>query len=160
MSNPKKTEKSVFPLKVDWGMLCKSATVDQVSNQISLFNVIDEVTLVKNPQLESAIRDNKKIEVKLESALVVQFERENVGDMSAYSIFMEIRIIDPLKAELGKLSMPFEMQQDKKRARAIINFNNLLITQAGNYSFIVSLRYPKEDSFFEVLRIPLEVKII
>jgi hypothetical protein len=162
MANIKKTERisSVSSLlKVNWALLCQNASVDQRSNLVSLQTVIEEITLSKTPELSAAIVAGKRVEIKSDFSLIAQLDRCNPGDLQAYSPFMEIRIVDPAGVELGKHTIPLDVQRDKRRLRVIISFNSFLVTKAGEYEFIISIKSANEPIFSEKTRVPLEIKI-
>jgi hypothetical protein len=163
MANTKKTER-ILPvsslLKVNWALLCQNASVDQRSNLVSLQTVIEEITLSKTPELNAAIATGKKVEIKSDFSLVAQLDRCNPDDLQAYSPFMEVRIVDPAGVELGKHTMPLDVQRDKRRLRVIVGFNGFVITKAGEYEFIISIKSTNEPTFSEKTRVPLEVKIV
>jgi hypothetical protein len=146
-------------VRVNWAVLCKDASVDQRSNLVSLQTVIEEITLTKNAELDKALSKDEKIQIGAEFSLVVQLDRLNPEDQQFYSSFLEINVVDPDGIELGKTSIPLEIQKDKRRFRVIIRFNNFIITKAGDYNFVIMLRTKDNTSFYEGTRVPLEIKI-
>lgn len=152
-----KNTSPISATKVDWALLCRSVAVDQNTNQVSIFNVIDEITINKDANIEEAVAKSKKFQISMEFALITQFEhslKDNQGIMH-----VQVEVIDPSKSELGKMNMPLEIQRGKKRTRIIVQFPNLVATKSGSYNFVISLKEDNERVYTEIARVPLEINI-
>ena len=142
-----------------WSIICSKSIIDQESNNLSLLNVIEQLT-VDAKKIESSGRDekNRVYVVPIEMTLVSRFKK--VVDPKE-KIFLEAqyRQFDPDKRLLGTLDTQFEMGNGIKNFRLRNLFNNLPITKSGTYTFVINLREKGENAFIEVATIPLDITL-
>ncbi len=153
-------------VKVLWALLCQSASVDQQTNAVSVFNVLEELTLsttpidaTKPPTSIETMDFPAKTQVNTKYTMVVQTEREPGVNRDA-QVTMRLAITDPAGETLVSHEFPVSFGfMDKTRARAIINFENMLVTKTGRYTYTISTKSAGEKDFQEQYSTALDVKI-
>lgn len=151
-------------LEVKWALLCKNASVDQQSNNVSLFNIIEELTINKSPLGTSIAKRSasflEKTQINGEFTLVVHMERNPEIKIKDFEPSMEIKFTDPQDANFATIAeIPLKFKEGENRLRNIITINALFVKDTGVYNIVVSTRHSKNDTFTEGARVPVEVKI-
>lgn len=150
-------------LKSVWAILCKSASVDQHTNQLSIFNIIENIAVNKTPgpitPLSKTIDLLQKTQVKFDYTLVVLFERSTMNNSAEFNPYMEIKLIDPIGEELIKNEVPLQFEEGKNKVRAIVVLDSLLTTKSGNYNYIISARTSPLEPLSEKTRTSVQIKI-
>lgn len=163
MSIKKKIQKESV-LEVKWAHLCKNASVDQQSNNISLFNIIEELTINKSP-LGTSIAKRlasfpEKMQINGEFTLVIHVERNPEIKTKDFEPSMEIKFTNPQDANFATITeIPLKFKEGENRLRTIISIGALFVKDPGVYNLVVSVRETKSDTFSEGVRVPVEVKI-
>ena len=146
-----------------WSVLCRVASVDKESNSLSLFNVIDEITINKAENLEKEEKtismEKEAIIVPIEFVIVTFLERLDGRNQESMMKEAQIEIIDPASHSLLKREFEINFPQGPKRMRHLLKMNGLKITTAGTYKFCIGMRESKEYPFELVAEIPVDVKI-
>lgn len=144
-------------LLTHWAVLCRSASVDKQSNNISLFNVLEELKVSKN--IEAAIEKapEKQINVPIDFTLVIQNEKEINDDKLLFSPEVRTQVIDPTLREILKQDIPLAFKLSEKRMRTIVAFPHMVITKPGKYVFVISTKASKESEFVETARTGIDV---
>ncbi|MCX6718892.1 MAG: hypothetical protein NTZ38_00750 [Candidatus Taylorbacteria bacterium] len=165
MTNKTEKENKIPKIKVVWALLCRNASVDQASNMVSLFNILDELTLSKTPPTNNGVHSSKledfsqRTKVNTDFTLAVQFERDNMENVNGFEPKINVKIIDPAGEILADNELPIMFENDKKRMRAIINFDGILLTKSGNYTYIVATKSTKDEKFKEQSKTTIDIKI-
>ena len=155
-------------LKIKWALMCKSASVDRQSNNVSLFSVIEELTLNKTPAGNLQVGQSNvkrpssfpnKTQVKGEFTIVVQLERQPTVKAPGFKPSLRIQIVDPKEEVLATNVLPLNFEEGKNRLRAIVSFDLIIVKDPGIYNFAVSVRASDKDEFGAETRVPVEVKI-
>ena len=139
--------------EVLWALLCSSSSIDSETNNVSLTNIIEELTLGK----EAFASNPEKIDLAVNFQIVSLIKKIS-GDKS-FSIDIKLKLIDPNGTELNTVEYPVEMQADKQRMRQRINLPALTVTIAGEYRLEMLLRQEGEEKFEKGAYIPLITNI-
>jgi len=158
----KKNKEKKSNIKIHWALICKSASVDQNTNMLSVFNVVEELGIKnENNQIE-LINDTdfkQKINIPTEYNLVISCEKCNLNEDFS-SPELKIILKDHKEEILMDNIFPVRFEADKKRLRTIVSFNNLLVTGVGEYSYIVGMRGNSSEDFEDnLVEIKFEVKL-
>lgn len=152
---------SVFEVK--WALLCKNASIDQQSNQVSLFNILEEITVNKGPLSTSVVKKPSSFpgntQIPGEFTLVVQLEKNARQKITDFHPEMEVKIAGPDSEIISSNILPLNFEDDKNRLRTIVGFNAFVVKNPGEYNYTVSTRSSKSETFKEGARVPVEVKI-
>ncbi|KKS37968.1 MAG: hypothetical protein A3G49_01275 [Candidatus Sungbacteria bacterium RIFCSPLOWO2_12_FULL_41_11] len=142
-----------------WSVLCLYSVLDQESNNLSLFNLVEKLTFTPPKNQITEIEKQKKI-----GKLVVPVNFELVTRIKkntdkAISVDIEVVIIDPQKVEIGKFLKRVDFRKEIKNMRYRNRFNSLPITINGEYEILVNIKDQDEKEFTQVANIPLEVEL-
>jgi hypothetical protein len=138
-------------LKHRWTLLCERFSIDQRSNNVTLFGIIDELHVPKSAVSE-AMAAGKPAAAQIQSVLVVQTERSDVGVPEKGVI--ECRLFDAQGQELGSSRADVSLERGR-RARSAFNINVLPITNEGIYVYRVF--HVGEGGSQQVDELPLRV---
>jgi len=161
MSTKKKMKEKIKMPNLRWAILCKTASVDQQTNNLSIFNVIEEFTVNKSistsPVTGRLSNFSDKTQINGDFTVVIQLD--NCTDIKTAKFDLEINFSSPDGISFAKTELSPVFQEGKNRLRIIVALNAIIIKDPGVYNFIISTRTDEDDSFMERTRIPLEVKI-
>jgi hypothetical protein len=139
-----KTTTKKHKIKVLWALLCQTASVDQQSNNISIFNVLEEMNLnqtpISSPQLAGLVEVidlPEKTRVNTNFCLVVMLEKEG-GFGTVTSPKIKIKISDPDGEVVAENEFPLMPGSPKDtRIRAVMNFDGMIVQKSGKYTYDV-----------------------
>ena len=138
-------------MKHRWTLLCERFSIDQRSNNVTLFGIIDELHVPKSAVSE-AMAAGKPAAAQIQSVLVVQTERSDVGVPEKGVI--ECRLFDAQGQELGSSRADVSLERGR-RARSAFNINVLPIRNEGIYLYRVF--HVVEGESQQVDELPLRV---
>lgn len=146
-----------------WSILCRFASIDKESNSLSLFNIVEQITINKTEETgkeEKAIGiEGKTVIVPLELVIVTFLERLDGKNQEAMTKEAQIDIVDSSAHSLWKREFEINFPPGPQRMRHMLKMNGFGVTIAGTYKFYISTRESKEDLFEVVAEIPVDVKI-
>lgn len=137
-----------------WSLICTSTAVDKISNNISLFNVIEQLNIIITKD------DIVKIGQKA-VPILINFEVVSHFEVLSKINNFEVRLdfIDPAGNCLMKTEHKLEIPNNSntKNIRFIVKVNKIKITSAGKYNVSINVKEPDKKDFREVYKIPLNV---
>lgn len=146
-----------------WSVLCRFASIDKESNSLSLFNMIEELTITEtdnNGKEEKVIgTEGKMVVVSLEFAIVTFLERLDGKNQEAMTKEAQIEIVDSSTRSLLKQEFEINFPSGPRRMRHVLKMNGFHVTIAGTYKFYISMRESRDDPFEKVAEIPVDVKM-
>ena len=145
-------------LKHIWSVLCRRAIVDSSSNNLTISEVIEELTV--NLQIKN-IKDStlKSFNVPFEFEVVSFWKNdgENI-DKSEYEC--EIEIDNPKGKKIRSLPQKIKFPTGIKRLRTILRANGIIVEDSGEYSLKVNVKEKREKKYKTVAELPLMINII
>ncbi len=137
-------------LQAIWGVVCATSSVDSQSNNISLYNILERITLTKGENTpEVGVNP-----ASLQYEYVVLLQRS--GSATKKETYpLSIRLVDPEGKILNESPIPAVFNSGNKRLRIRFQNNAIPITVAGEYNFEVLQEGGEEP----LLKSPLEVLI-
>lgn len=161
MPTKKPTSLLLPDLKILWLHVCSSASVDQSTNNLSLFNLIEDLQIT--PPVSS---DGKKLELSpgktatIAANYVLAGLIERTGD-AVEEFLPEIRvtITDPDFKIIAENIAPLDFEDGKKRVRSLVNFDGFLVTQPGRYEYALEVRSASTEEFHGRTVTPIEIRI-
>ena len=138
-----------------WAVPCSLSSTDQERNNVSLFNVIEQLT-IKNTDLAVADKDGKR---KMNFSFEFLTLWRKLMDEKSVIVDTEINWEDPNEKTLRKVAYPLEIKKEFQRIRLRTALQGIEITGAGYYHLVVRLRQPGESEFSVAARVPIEVKV-
>lgn len=142
-------------MKVIWAILCQSAVVDQDSNQISLFNIIDELTFSGAPPVATGEPEPDPILVPMDMELVVVWARSDPE--TPESVRGRTRLVGLDRSEI--LTEEREIGLDEAiHVRWFHDLTDIPYLGEGEYLLKVDAKTPGSD-WQEMFELPLWVSI-
>ena len=138
-----------------WSQLCQSSSVDHDTNSVSLFHLVEEVTVERAKNAPPPPAEGSVVPVVCE--LVTLWQKRSEGQHVIADV--EVGFIDPAGLRLQSVIYKLEIVPQHNRTRFRLKMNGLKITTAGAYAFAINIRGPNETQFVEAARVPLGVRI-
>jgi len=140
----------------EWSILCSNSLVDMDSNNLSLFNIIEQINL--------ELKTDKKFDEKagddfpLSMVLVSRF-RKTIPEDEPIKGDVKIDFISPDKELLGSFSQSLELGVGIDNIRIRSGIEGLKLTKSGMYHFVIFLKEQSEKKFEVVYSLPLKVTL-
>ena len=156
MAAPKKKKKQVPLIQCVWGLLCSLSSIDQERNNISLFNVVDQINLPK--QFFSASSGPKPLPFAHELVTLWRRTIDTTVDDRELLVEVEIALVDPRGVAIQQVLSPLKFAPGSRRARFRIKTDGIQITSPGDYIYRIRIIPSDGTEPTVVWTIPLEVK--
>lgn len=141
-----------------WSILCSGVSIDRQTNNLSLFNIIEQIKIPKNRLVEAEENGVKKLAVPMAFNLVTLWRR--VVSDTVEEAEVEISLVDPnggiRKISEYKLNFPAKIQ----RIRVPIQWAGIKTDSSGVHIFKISLKENRQKSFKEVGEAYLNIEIL
>lgn len=149
------TKENTQTIQYVWGLIAKGSAIDRERNNISLFDVIDQITLPD----EVFSKDGKQ-KIGFDHEIIMTWRR--VVDQSLIdddiSFACRLSLIGPSGSTLQETTNKFILQKDSRRTRQRVRVDGFLITDPGDYVYRVAAKGRDTDDFNTVNEIPFEVR--
>jgi hypothetical protein len=139
-----------------WTILCSSSSIDSQTNNVSLYNVVEEVGFQLQPTNGQQVNFSEKKGVPFNMEVVSLWKRTNQENLVADA---KIELLDPSNQKMQEALYKLEFKPQHQRMRSIIKMNGITITGQGEYNFSILLKEEGSDNFKEVARTPIVIKI-
>lgn len=139
-----------------WTILCSSSSIDSQTNNVSLYNIIEEVGFQLQPTNGQQVNFSEKKGLPFNMEVVSLWKRTNQENLVADA---KVELLDPSNQKMQEALYKLEFKPQHQRMRFIIKMNGITITSQGEYNFSILLKEDGSDNFKEVARIPIVVKI-
>ena len=137
-------------ISATWGIVCGSSSIDQETNNISLYTVLERFALKKGK--EEPPKGNHKIPLVHEYIVLLQ-RTEPTDKKETFPLTFIVR--DPKGVILSEAPVPGVFESGKKRLRIRIKNNAFIISVPGEYRFETYVEGKEEP----ITSTPLEVVI-
>lgn len=138
----------IVPKKQDirlvWALLCNDAVTDQETNNLTLYNLIEQFQISKT----ALLKQDKKIILPVAVKLVSLWSRINTTGKNEFSAQIEIDLVDPAGDVLQVIPHELRVLEGKDRIRLIIKLQGLPVSKEGAYLFRFKV---KRGTAFEVV---------
>lgn len=141
-------------MKHIWSVLCQNSSVDIESNLLSLFNCVEEISLIIDP---TKAPKNDKIVFPIKFQIVSFWIVEDTNKDDVLEI--KIDLLDPDKELLNHFEKNFNIKKNILRFRSRINIEGMPVTKEGRYTFKVWKRKSGKKEYEVVTEVPLDIKI-
>lgn len=144
-------------IKHIWSVLCQRSVVDRDSNTISMFDMLEELSVgIKTNAPEGTNnRPEGIINVPIQYDIVSFWTKEDENSDSS----LQIEFIDPNGKSLQTFNHMLEFKEHK-RLRSRIHVVGISITTVGIYTFHVKIKEKDKENFRTIAQLPLDVKIV
>ena len=136
-----------------WTVLCQKSSIDIETNLLSLFNCVEELSIV----IDDIKAAEKNIIIPVDFQLVSFWIIENPKQDNVLDIRGEL--LDPNGKVLNQFENRFEIKAGVLRFRNRTNLQGLPVTEAGRYQFRLRQKKAGKNDFEVMADIPLDVKI-
>lgn len=157
-----KTKPEIAHVHCVRGLICSLSSVDQERNNISLFNVIEQISVSKDFFLEQ-VKHSKNgnhllFPIQIEIVLLLRRVLQLAISEGEISTDLKLTLIDPRGQNVQTLILPVLLKKDKRRAHVRIKIDSLPFTVPGDYFYKVEVRVVGKNDFEDTNAvIPLEV---
>jgi hypothetical protein len=129
-----------------WTVVCTDVVIDSRTNNLSMHNVLEQITVMGEPKQETAIPLNHAVVTLL----------ENVEKNTLWIGMIRLSFITPSGKEIIKLESGVNLSEHK-RYRHIGNIQGLPTVEPGRHVYRVELRSESENEWTFICDIPLEL---
>lgn len=136
-----------------WAITCSLSSIDQQKNNVSLFEVIDQVNLPREAFGEKPRLVNVKHEVISQWRRVIQAQI----DSSELIFDVAIELVDPQGKSIQRAVSQYSLPKGMRRLRIRTGFGALAVTCPGDYAYKVSYKLTDDEDFQPAHTIHLEV---
>lgn len=146
-------------LKVNhlWSVLCRKAIVDRASNNVSLLESFEQLTVSIGHQPKELVATGSPITIPQSHELVTLWSRNDIDQ--EYSRNVELEFVDPEGNVLSQSEYILKFGPHIRRARVITTIGELSLTKSGIYTYRLYLQSDSGGREEPVVELPLEVKI-
>ncbi len=147
-------------VKIIFAVASKSSSIDQQSNTVSLFNILEDIQF-NSSFIDKRSDESATLAIPFQFDFVILFARSDSSkNQNELPIHSKLYIIDPLDKILGETPFQGKIEKDKKRFRMTIKFNDIKATKSGTYVFRVKLFADKnEKDILQQYDVPVDVAI-
>ncbi|MCK5415870.1 hypothetical protein KAI92_00405 [Candidatus Parcubacteria bacterium] len=139
-------------MKHVWSILCHKSIIDQETNALSLIDSLEEITI--------DIKKGKQVDkINLQGIsynLVSYIVRSDIKEKEKGEI--KIEIIDPQNNLIKEITQPFEIKKGVNKIRVQMQFNGLIISGEGRYTYRIGLKNEETKKYNTVAELPLDIK--
>jgi len=140
-------------MKHVWSIICQKSSIDFESNLLSLFNCLEEMSLVID---RDKISEGERIIIPAEFQLVSFWTVEDSSRDNDLEIKGEL--VDPAGEILNTFTNRFVIKSGTLRFRNRTNIQGLPVTKEGRY-YIKVWQKDSQNNFELVSELPIDVKI-
>jgi len=141
-----------------WSILASGVSVDQESNNLTLFNIIEQIVIPKNKLIEmTVVGGEKKPAVPVVFVFVSHWKK--LKDNIAAKAVVKIELLDPMGEMRQKAEYDLELAEKTERLRSRVQWNGVRVTTSGPYTFKISLKEEGEKEFEQVGEAYLKVEL-
>jgi len=160
---PKSKKSKLSSDRIDcmWGIICSLSSIDQQRNNISIFNIIDQLTLPKKILAEE-LKTKSIVQIGLEHELVILWRRAMPLHLCHNRLVVDVKIssIDPNGAIVGEVLNQIEFKPGNKIMRMRLQTMFLNITAEGDYVYKIEAIQPNETNFKALFSVPYLVQFL
>lgn len=153
-----KSKVDIDQFKCVWGILCSLSSIDQEKNNVSLFNIIEQLNIPSAFFIEQQ-KKNAPLLVGFEFEIYLSLQRILDISISDEEIAndIKIKVIDPANKIIQESLSQILFPKAKKRFRFRLNFSGISLTTPGQYSILIENKSPNKEQFKKLTEIPLEI---
>ncbi len=139
--------------EIRWAIFCHRASIDKLSNVMSLLEIADELSIQTIPEVQEA--DNPAL--LLDHQLVSTWDRSQRGKQEKFLVSVTVTTPD------GETHDPFVQVQgdleENVRTRLVIQIQSIPFRGSGTYWFNLRYHPTPDDEGSIVTRVPLDLKL-
>jgi hypothetical protein len=137
-----------------WSIICKESKLDADTNQISIFDVYERITIDATPAPNVDVEKLDKYVFPVPHEITSTFYRDKAEGLETAE--MRIRQLSPQGEELSSHLQPLQLGPGQTRLRTRVKSPALVVKSSGIYTFEISLG-TGNGRFTKVAEIPLDI---
>lgn len=147
-------------IRVMWGLVCSLSSIDQEKNNISLFNVINQVNVSATDFEKAKSGGHKGLIIPISHELVIMFRRMVVTGLENNELKADLKVsfVNPQGETIGEVLSVVNFVPNAKHHGQRINFASFTIQSEGEYEYRVSILEKGYSDFVDLYSIPLSVE--
>lgn len=130
-----------------WSIPCRGFSVDQRTNNLSIFNIIEQVQLPGEK-----INEQNPVFIPLELITMWEVLEKNDGPIAD----VEVSVFHPKGLKTKLLDYKIEAPMGIRRMRSISQIK-IKVDAPGSYTFLINVKGSKEKSYTKVAETSLEI---
>lgn len=138
-------------MKNIWTILCQSSAIDNRTNQLSAFNLIEGMTFIRPKSKEAEKHFIAPITFQLISFWICENENDKAD--------VKIKTLDPDNQIVNEFDVVVHPVDKKLKIRNIIDFGAFKVTKAGNYTIVLMIGNKDKNDFKVISEIPVDIKV-
>jgi hypothetical protein len=159
---PNVSKKKVKPnnVKCVWGLVCSLSSIDQQKNNISLFNVIDQLNIPS--QFKEQVDKEGVISIGLEHEIVFLLRRTMPLHLCTDNVLLDMKIslVDPKGKLLAELLNSLSFEPKIRTLKYRVQNNLVRISTEGDYVYRAEIAHHGTNKFERVFEVPFSVQFI
>lgn len=143
-----------------WSILCKRSLLDKETNNISIFDVIEQVSITPHyaePNKRESFKTGKIITIPFEYELINLWERDKIGGVTEAEVIIDL--YDPNNKLIQSIPSKLKFDANHRRMRVNNKVIGLIVTIPGIYRFKVKIKEKNQGGYRIASEIPLEINI-
>lgn len=142
-------------IKHIWSILCRTSVINDETNNITLQNVFEQLSVNIKPS--GSKKTPEKINIPIEYELVSLWLRFKEKGLLKANVVIDI--IDPKGQKIKSFEQKLEFPTKYKRMRSRLKIKGLNLTTSGNYIYRVKIKEKGKDKYQLVADLPLEINL-
>lgn len=140
-----------------WGLLCSGSSIDQEVNNLSLFNIIDQISLPQS-EFNKLTPETTQINANLPHEIILVWRTVMAQGLNdGISTRLKVDLVNFDGTILATHLMPMQIPAGKRRFRFRIRIGEIVVTKPGDYCYKIYLQQNPESDFTLAEEIPFEV---
>ena len=146
-------------LQHEWSLLCSGVVVDGESNNLSMFNIIEQFRIPRKDLTEMpTLKGEKKPAIPVSFTFVTLWRKTQ--ETKSVSAEVEVEFRDPKNVLLQKGGYVINLPSKVERMRSRMIWNGLRVNLSGLYTFKILLKEKGEREFIPVGEVCLKVEVL
>ena len=143
-------------MRITWAFLCRSSAIDIDTNSISLFNIIEDISVPSDPPVVDEEEEDSFPMALGSCELIVASARTDlsVPERSPVRVLLEFPTETP-PAVLLEAEINLESAQ---RNRFRLQLPGLPISGRGTYRFVIEVQQPDGEEWHQLHEVPISVE--
>lgn len=142
-----------------WGIVCSLSSIDQERNNVSLFNIINQINVDQSDFAKVKTEGSDGLIVPIPHELFLTLRRMTSHELCDVELRIDIKIslVDPDNKILVEMLCPITFRAGARNLRHRIAIDAFKVTKSGDYEYRVGIKQPNSGNFTESLAVPFFV---
>jgi hypothetical protein len=141
-------------IKHIWSVLCRQSVIDQETNNISLLNILERLSVTVK---QIGLTDEDKATIPIDYEIVSFWVKKATNRKVKAEV--KTTLISPKREKLSEQIQKLEIPAKIKRMRSRMKIQGFPVKGAGQYIFRIAIKDTNKQQFKIIAEIPLEVDL-